>query len=142
MTKRIIYKEADGRVSILFPVLSCGLTVEEIAAAHVPAGCVSMIIDTAALPSSLEHLEAWTFDENKLTVKVDPVKLKALLSKRARQERDFILEHTVDPIISNQLRWAGMTSTEQAAWSNYRKELLDIPQQTGFPSSIIWPTQP
>jgi len=59
-----------------------------------------------------------------------------------RAQRDFILENEVDPIVSNPLRWAGMTAEEQAAWSNYRTALLDVPQQSGFPHNVTWPTQP
>lgn len=28
------------------------------------------------------------------------------------------------------------------AWANYRQSLRDIPQQTGFPWEVIWPTKP
>lgn len=31
---------------------------------------------------------------------------------------------------------------DQAAWATYRQELRDIPQQEGFPESVVWPTRP
>lgn len=31
---------------------------------------------------------------------------------------------------------------DKAAWSAYRQSLRDIPQQSGFPTTIVWPTQP
>lgn len=31
---------------------------------------------------------------------------------------------------------------DQAAWSDYRKELRDITGQTGFPQNITWPIKP
>lgn len=31
---------------------------------------------------------------------------------------------------------------DQAAWATYRQALRDIPQQAGFPLSIVWPSQP
>ena len=30
----------------------------------------------------------------------------------------------------------------QAAWATYRQALRDIPQQSGFPQTVVWPTQP
>lgn len=27
-------------------------------------------------------------------------------------------------------------------WLNYRQALRDIPQQTGFPDNVVWPTAP
>lgn len=142
MTKRIVYNEKDGSVSILFPVLECGMTVEEIAAAHVPEGCVSMIADMSELPENLDHLEAWVFDETKMTVRVDDVKLNALMAKRARHERDSILAQVIDPVVSNQLRWSSMKPEQQKAWEDYRQALLDISKQADFPLEIKWPVQP
>ena len=31
---------------------------------------------------------------------------------------------------------------DQAAWATYRQSLRDIPDQTGFPNTINWPTEP
>ena len=30
----------------------------------------------------------------------------------------------------------------QAAWATYRQALRDIPRQSGFPTTVVWPTQP
>jgi hypothetical protein len=60
----------------------------------------------------------------------------------ARATRNTILTNLVDPIVSNPLRWADMTADQQAAWTAYRRALLDITQQLGFPNSIIWPLAP
>jgi len=59
-----------------------------------------------------------------------------------RSERDNILTRVVDPIVSNPLRWAELTSDKQAEWSQYRTDLLNVPQQSGFPNTITWPTKP
>ena len=64
----------------------------------------------------------------------------AAASVRAR--RDSILVNEVDPIVSNPLRWADLTTEEQNAWSAYRTALLDIPEQAGFPHNVAWPTKP
>lgn len=31
---------------------------------------------------------------------------------------------------------------DKAAWAAYRQALRDIPQQTGFPTEVTWPTAP
>jgi hypothetical protein len=31
---------------------------------------------------------------------------------------------------------------DQAAWATYRQALRDVPQQDGFPGSVVWPEQP
>jgi hypothetical protein len=31
---------------------------------------------------------------------------------------------------------------DKAAWATYRQELRDISAQTGFPATVVWPTQP
>jgi hypothetical protein len=31
---------------------------------------------------------------------------------------------------------------DQAAWATYRQALRDVPQQDGFPGSVVWPTEP
>ena len=35
-----------------------------------------------------------------------------------------------------------MDSTKKAQWAVYRQALRDVPQQTGFPENINWPTKP
>ena len=59
-----------------------------------------------------------------------------------RTERDNILVSVVDPLVSNPLRWAELTSDKRNEWTSYRTNLLGVPQQSGFPNSITWPTEP
>jgi hypothetical protein len=35
-----------------------------------------------------------------------------------------------------------LTAEQQSAWATYRQELRDIPQQSGYPFNVIWPTSP
>lgn len=58
-----------------------------------------------------------------------------------RRQRDQLLSE-VDIIVSNPLRWNDMTKLDQQLWSEYRQLLLDVPQQEGFPSNVIWPIKP
>jgi hypothetical protein len=66
----------------------------------------------------------------------------AALPDSIRAVRDTILTNVVDPLVSNPLRWADLTAETQAAWTAYRRALLDVTQQEGFPTAVIWPTQP
>jgi hypothetical protein len=59
-----------------------------------------------------------------------------------RFQRDAVLSTEVDPIVSNPLRWADMTTEQQNAWSQYRTDLLNITDQDGFPHDVTWPTKP
>lgn len=63
-------------------------------------------------------------------------------SLAVRHERDMKLETEVDPIAGNALRWAALSAEQQQAWADYRQALLDIPQQSGFPHNVVWPTKP
>jgi hypothetical protein len=63
-------------------------------------------------------------------------------SSDARILRDLLLTSEVDPIVTNPLRWAELSSTEQQQWSDYRTALLNVPQQSGFPNEVNWPTKP
>ena len=58
-----------------------------------------------------------------------------------RSKRDKLLVDEVDVVAGNALRWASLSSDEQASWSAYRTALLGVPQQEGFPLNVIWPTR-
>tara|TARA_R110000796_G_scaffold104146_1_gene213918 strand:+ start:99 stop:512 length:414 start_codon:yes stop_codon:yes gene_type:complete len=58
-----------------------------------------------------------------------------------RAERNHTLATVVDPLVSNPLRWSDLTSEKQDEWSQYRTNLLNIPQQDSFPT-VTWPTRP
>ena len=68
--------------------------------------------------------------------------LDAAAAAVVRSKRDSLLVNEVDPIVSNPLRWADITTEEQSAWAAYRTDLLNITDQAGFPHSVTWPTKP
>jgi hypothetical protein len=59
-----------------------------------------------------------------------------------RKKRNNILIEEVDPFVTNPLRWAGLSSLQQTEVETYRQNLLDVPSQSSFPESVIWPTKP
>jgi hypothetical protein len=68
--------------------------------------------------------------------------LDAAAAETVRAERDAKLASEVDPIVSNPLRWADLTAEKQAEWAAYRRALLDITEQSGFPHDLVWPVKP
>lgn len=66
----------------------------------------------------------------------------SFLAFQVREKRNALLKSVVDQMASNNLRWAEMTVEQQQAWADYRRALLDVPQQAGFPENVIWPTAP
>jgi hypothetical protein len=68
--------------------------------------------------------------------------LDAELAANLRAQRDDKLVNEVDPIVTNPLRWAELTEAKQAEWTQYRTDLLNLPEQSGFPNSVTWPTKP
>lgn len=74
---------------------------------------------------------------------VDDVdKIKHRQEYSVRIERDLRLKNDVDPLVTNPLRWAELSADQQQAYADYRRALLDIPQQDGFPYDVIWPEKP
>jgi|TARA_R110002126_G_scaffold16615_1_gene66280 hypothetical protein len=62
MTKRIIYKNETGGVSVITPA-NCGLTVEQIAAKDVPTGSPYRIVDAASIPAERTARDIWAIEE-------------------------------------------------------------------------------
>jgi len=68
--------------------------------------------------------------------------LDMMAAADVRTERAQRLATEVDPIAGNALRWAGLSDEQRQAWADYRQALLDVPQQSGFPHNITWPSKP
>jgi agmatine/peptidylarginine deiminase len=67
--------------------------------------------------------------------------IDAALAAEVRADRDERLTE-VDAIAGNALRWAELTAAKKAEWSQYRTDLLNVPQQDGFPNTVTWPIKP
>jgi len=72
---------------------------------------------------------------------LNPTPTPEQLADEARAKRDGLLRE-LDSIVSNPLRWNAFTEAEQQALALYRQALLDVPQQEGFPTDVVWPTDP
>ena len=67
MSKRIIYKNETGGVSVIIPFLGCGLTIEQIAAKDVPTGKTYKIVDASEIPTDRSARDLWDVDNADLT---------------------------------------------------------------------------
>lgn len=63
MSKRIIYKNSDGSVSVVIPAPSWGGTMEELAIKDVPSGVPYKIVDVSEIPSDRTFRNAWEYQE-------------------------------------------------------------------------------
>jgi hypothetical protein len=65
MTKRIIYPNDNGGISILIPTEEylAEHTIEELAAKDVPAGKPFKIVDVTDIPSDRTFRDAWEYQE-------------------------------------------------------------------------------
>jgi hypothetical protein len=111
---------------------------------HPEFGWIPYTLDPADTDTTIDNNAVMALIGDYFTAYVPPTQeeIDAAAAAQVRAERDNRLVTEVDPIISNPLRWADMTTEEQQAWSTYRTALLDITDQAGFPHDVTWPTKP
>jgi hypothetical protein len=74
--------------------------------------------------------------------RMSQIEIDTYISNECRAIRDSKLFIQIDPIVTNPLRWAELSPEKQQEWANYRRSLLDLPEQEGWPHNIDWPTPP
>lgn len=111
---------------------------------HPDYGWIPYTVDPADTDTTIDNEEVMALIGTDFTAYVAPTQaeLDATTAAQVRSERDYILSTVVDPLVSNPLRWADLTADQQTTWSQYRTDLLAVPQQAGFPTNITWPTEP
>ena len=94
---------------------------------------------TEAPPTDLHVPEwqngAWVEGETEEQKKAREETRNKLLKNDIRNQRDLLLAES---------DWTQVPDApvDQQAWAEYRQKLRDVPQQTGFPTDINWPTKP
>ena len=111
---------------------------------HPEHGWILYAIDPSDTDQTIDNNVLLTLIGSNFEEYVAPTQseLDAETAANIREERDTILVTVVDSLVSNPLRWASLASDKQTEWTNYRTNLLGVPQQAGFPNSITWPTKP
>ncbi len=110
---------------------------------HPVHGWIPYGLDPADADSTIDNEAVMALIGTDFVAYVAPTQeeLDAALASEVRADRDGRLTE-VDAIAGNALRWAALDAETQAAWATYRQALLDVPQQSGFPNDITWPTEP
>jgi len=110
---------------------------------HPQHGWIPYTLDPADTDTTIDNDAVMALIGTDFAAYVPPTQaeLDAALASEVRADRDGRLKE-VDAIAGNALRWAALDAATQAAWSAYRQALLDVPQQSGFPHSVTWPTKP
>ena len=110
---------------------------------HPSYGWIPYTVNPADTDITIDNDQVMALIGDDFTAYVPPTQteLDEAEAESVREERDALLVE-VDAIAGNALRWAALDADTQAAWSAYRQALLDVPQQSGFPHSVTWPTKP
>ena len=111
---------------------------------HPQHGWIPYTLDPADTDTTIDNDAVMTLIGDDFAAYVPPTQaeLDAAAAAGVRAERDNRLVTEVDPIVSHTLRWADLTAAKQAEWAQYRTDLLNVPDQAGFPHDITWPTKP
>jgi hypothetical protein len=109
---------------------------------HPTYGWIPYTIDPTDEDNTIDNTSLLALIGDNFSAYVAPTQaeLDAATASDVRNERDRRLVAEVDPIVSNPLRWDAMTDQQKADMSAHRLALLDVPQQSGFPNTVSWPT--
>ena len=102
----------------------------------IPEGCICV---TEEVWQEALNINANAYVDGKFTTK--DFRSKEEKERDVRHSRNMLLEE-LDSVVSNPIRWEGMSVEEKELVKEYRQCLLDIPQQKGFPDDIIYPDKP
>ena len=110
---------------------------------HPQHGWIPYTLDPSDTDTTINNDEVMALIGTDFAAYVAPTdaELATAEAAKVRSQRDQLLLE-VDAFVGNPLRWAALSSNEQTAWATYRTALLDVPQQSGFPDTITWPTAP
>ena len=78
----------------------------------------------------------WSYINGQFVEPPEPEQPLEQLAATARSKRDSLLAQT---------DWTQAADVPQATkdlWAPYRQALRDVPQQSGFPTEIVWPVKP
>ena len=111
---------------------------------HPTYGWIPYTLDPSDTDTTVDNEAVMSLIGTDFTSYVAPTQadLDAGTALQIRSDRDYKLLTEVDPLVSNPLRWAELTSDKKTEWSQYRTDLLNLPQQSGFPNTITWPEKP
>lgn len=84
-------------------------------------------------PSTAQEIYRWDHASKTWILDMDLI----AMNTRAQRNNLLLQIDAVSPV-----RYASLATEQQAELQAYRQQLLDVPQQSGFPVTIAWPTRP
>jgi hypothetical protein len=133
--RNAVFKSADG----LAGAIDCEIN-------HPDYGWIEYTIDPNDTDDTVSnsHLTTQMEANDDVAAYVAPTweEIDAANADKIRLRRNAMLANVVDPIVSNPLRWDGLTSEQQAEMRTYRDALLNVTEQETFPTSVTFPTLP
>ena len=111
---------------------------------HPDYGWIPYTLDPSDTDMTIDNNAVMSLIGTNFTAYIAPTQaeINAETASQVRYDRDYALLTEVDPLVSNPLRWADIPSSKQTEWAQYRTDLLNVPQQSGFPNTISWPEKP
>ena len=111
---------------------------------HPDYGWIPYTLDPTDTDTTIDNNVVMSLIDTNFTAYVAPTQaeIDSETALQVRFDRDYKLLTEVDPLVSNPLRWADISSSKQTEWAQYRTNLLNVPQQSGFPNTISWPEKP
>jgi hypothetical protein len=76
------------------------------------------------------------------TVRVEPLTPAELQQRTDAVAASVRMDRNARLTASDFTQLADYSKQDQQAWRQYRQALRDVPQQAGFPRSVVWPTAP
>lgn len=89
MTKRVLF-EHGGAVHVLIPVMTVGLTLQQIAEKGVPPATAYITVDAENVPTDRIYRNAWALDAG--IIKVNAEKAREISLERTRSKRHELLQ--------------------------------------------------
>jgi len=65
-----------------------------------------------------------------------------VIENRPQEQAENIVRENRDGLLKDTDVWALSDRTMTQAQKDYRQSLRDVPKQSGFPFSVVWPTKP
>lgn len=119
-------------------------TIFDVEIKHPDYGWIPYTLDPSDIDETINNDDLRSLIGSNFAAYVAPTQdeLDDVAGGEVRGGRDYKLVTEVDPLVSNHLRWNDLTDAQRAAWTQYRTDLLNIPQQAGFPHDVTWPVKP
>lgn len=140
--KYTIYNPDTGEISAVVASIDSAMIANNLGSAtYIPGEYDSKthyIVDGTAVAKPavpVDLLKHYDFDYTTKSWVLNNIKTQRLV----RTQRNSLLSKVdrVNPVWYNTL-----SDQQRSELAAYRQALLDVPQQSGFPESVAWPTQP